>query len=108
MIGKLSKMADGNMQTHAAGSEVSTALLAGLARELGGASSLLEAIETANTARHVLDLAKDAGLLELPSLVCREVVRHATDHVTGTLAAQAWLVDFDGTPLGHWPREARR
>ena len=35
MMGKLSKMANGKMQTHAAGSEVNMELLASLAQELG-------------------------------------------------------------------------
>ena len=61
-MGKLSKMAKGKMQTHAADSEVDMGFLASLAPELGGSAALLEDIRAANTARHVLDLCREAGL----------------------------------------------
>jgi cobalt-precorrin-5B (C1)-methyltransferase len=70
MIGKLSKMADGKMMTHAAGSEVNMDLLASLAGELGGDVTVCEAIRSANTARHVLELCMAAGLAGVTSLVC--------------------------------------
>lgn len=103
MIGKLSKMADGKMQTHAAGSEVNMGLLAGLAAELGAGQALLEEIARANTARHVLELCAGAGLVGVTSLICRRVVEHATRHVSGKLSVRAILVDFDGTMLGAHP-----
>jgi cobalt-precorrin-5B (C1)-methyltransferase len=103
MIGKLSKMADGKMQTHAAGSEVNMELLAGLAAELGASEELLAQIRTANTARHVLELCAAAGLTGIASLICREVVGHGRRHAGGSLSVQAVLVDFDGKLLGRFP-----
>src|SRR5205085_11949293 len=70
MIGKLSKMADGKMQTHAAGSEVNRELLAGFAAELGATPALLDEIRRANTARHVLELCARNGLTGIAALVC--------------------------------------
>jgi cobalamin biosynthesis protein CbiD len=49
MIGKLSKMADGKMQTHAAGSEVNMTLLARLAAEAGASGAICERILLANS-----------------------------------------------------------
>jgi cobalt-precorrin-5B (C1)-methyltransferase len=69
MMGKLSKMAKGKMQTHAAGSEVDMGFLASLAPEMGGSAALLEDIRAANTARHVLDLCREAGLIGITTLV---------------------------------------
>src|SRR5260370_34796046 len=66
MIGKLSKMADGKMMTHAAGSEGNMDLLASLARDLGAGEELATQIRTANTARHALGAADRA---RRPSLV---------------------------------------
>jgi cobalt-precorrin-5B (C1)-methyltransferase len=103
MIGKLSKMADGKMQTHAAGSEVSMDLLAGLAQELGGRPEVLEEIRKANTARHVLELCAREGLVGITSLICRRVVERAERHVSSQLAIEVALVDFSGGLLGRYP-----
>jgi cobalt-precorrin-5B (C1)-methyltransferase len=102
MIGKLSKMADGRMQTHAAGSEVNMELLATLAMECGARDALCAEIRRAATARRVLELCS-AENLAIASLVCRRVVEHGARHAGGTLEVHAWLVDFDGRPLGHYP-----
>jgi cobalt-precorrin-5B (C1)-methyltransferase len=103
MIGKLSKMADGKMQTHAAGSEVSMELLASLAGELGGRPEVLDEIRRANTARHVLELCAREGLVGVTSLICRRVVEHGQRHAAGPLRLAAELVDFSGTLLGRYP-----
>jgi cobalt-precorrin-5B (C1)-methyltransferase len=105
MIGKLSKMADGNMMTHAAGSDVNMELLAGLAAELGASEAVQGEIRKANTARHVLELATREGLTGLAAHVCRRVVEHGAKHAGGDLEVQACLVDFDGALLGRHPRE---
>jgi cobalt-precorrin-5B (C1)-methyltransferase len=103
MMGKLSKMANGRMQTHAAGSEVDMAFLASLAAELGGSEDLALAIRRANTARHVLELCRDAGLVGITSLVCKKVVENCVGHAGGSLAVRAILVDFGGALLGRYP-----
>jgi cobalt-precorrin-5B (C1)-methyltransferase len=100
MIGKLSKMADGKMMTHAAGSEVNLDLLAGLAAELGADEALTGQIRGANTARHVLELCAGHGLTAITSLVCKRVVQHGRAHAGGDLDVHAYLVDFDGRLLG--------
>jgi cobalt-precorrin-5B (C1)-methyltransferase len=103
MIGKLSKMANGKMQTHAAGSEVNMSLLADFAAELGARPEVLEEIRKANTARHVLELAAREGLTGIATLICRRVVEHGTRHTAGKLPITAVLVDFNGNELGRYP-----
>ncbi|HEY0707777.1 MAG TPA: cobalt-precorrin-5B (C(1))-methyltransferase, partial [Polyangia bacterium] len=107
MIGKLSKMADGRMQTHAAGSEVNMALLASLAAELGAPQALVDAIAAANTARHVLELCQQQGLGALPVRICQRAAEKLQDHTAGKLALEVCLVDFDGRLLGRHNAEAR-
>ncbi len=102
MIGKLSKMADGRMMTHAAGSEVNMELLAALAEGLDAPSELLAQIRTANTARHVLELATKGGAPGLPAAVCAKAARHLGEHARGEIDVHVVLVDFDGTVLGSW------
>lgn len=105
MIGKLSKMADGRMQTHAAGSEVNMELLASLAAESGADESLRVEIRRATTARHVLELCSAANIA-IASLVCRRVVEHGTRHAGGNLQVHACLMDFEGRLLGYYPQRA--
>jgi cobalt-precorrin-5B (C1)-methyltransferase len=106
MIGKLSKMAGGKMQTHAAGSEVNMDLLAELAGGIGAGADLVQEIRAANTARHVLELTAARGLAGLPAAICAKVVEHGTRHVAGALRVEAELVDFDGRLLGRFPADA--
>ena len=103
MIGKLSKMANGKMQTHAAGSEVNMELLASFAAELGASAQVQAEILKANTARHVLELCAREGLTGIATLICRKVVEHSTRHAGGGLAVTAVLVDFSGGVLGQFP-----
>jgi cobalt-precorrin-5B (C1)-methyltransferase len=107
MMGKLSKMADGKMMTHAAGSEVNMTLLADLATELGATSELREQILAANTARHVLELCAAAGLTGITSLVCKRVAEHTSRHAGGGLDIHVRLVDFNGALLGMYPSEEK-
>jgi cobalt-precorrin-5B (C1)-methyltransferase len=103
MIGKLSKMADGKMMTHAAGSEVNMELLASIAAEIGATDALLAEIRAANTARHVLELCAASGVSDVTSGVCRRVVAHGAAHAGGAMAVEAYLVDFNGALLGQHP-----
>jgi cobalt-precorrin-5B (C1)-methyltransferase len=103
MMGKLSKMADGKMQTHAAGSEVNMELLARLAHELGGSDDLCAAIRGANTARHVLELCQGANLVGITALICERVSQVGRAHAGAPLDLPVILVDFDGTVLGTYP-----
>jgi cobalt-precorrin-5B (C1)-methyltransferase len=105
MIGKLSKMADRKMQTHAAGSEVNMELLANLAAELGVPAEFRARILEANTARHVLEMCKAEGFPGVTSLVCRKVVENTQRHAGGKLQIETCLVDFGGTLLGRYSSE---
>lgn len=103
MIGKLSKMATGKMQTHVAGSEVDLDFLAVLAAEAGAGAELVAAVRAANTARHVLELTRAAGLSDLPARICARVVAQCTRHAGGGLEVHARMVDFGGALLGGAP-----
>lgn len=103
MMGKLSKMAAGKMQTHAAGSEVDMGFLSSLAEELGASQEVVAAIRQANTARHVLEICREAGLIGITSRICQKVAEHCCQHAGGRLPIAVCLVDFSGTLLGRYP-----
>ena len=103
MMGKLSKMANGKMQTHVAGSQVNTELLARIAKEAGGSEALCEQILKANTARHALELAAGEHLNNFTTLICREVCRVAENYIVSAIKVHTYLFDFDGKLLAQYP-----
>jgi cobalt-precorrin-5B (C1)-methyltransferase len=103
MMGKLSKLADGRRQTHAAGSQVNTALLGRLAKKAGATPELARQIAAANTARHALELADAAGLTGLADAVCERAARHAARFAGGGVTVSVILTDFEGRVLGRHP-----
>ncbi|MER3425460.1 MAG: hypothetical protein C4293_21715 [Nitrospiraceae bacterium] len=98
-VGKFSKIAQGFMQTHAAGNRVDTHFLADLAARYGATGSLREAIVSANTARHVGELVLAAGAHSILSGLSEEVVKQCRAYVQNRLEVGAMLFDFDGTLL---------
>ncbi|EQA45359.1 cobalamin biosynthesis protein CbiD [Leptospira broomii serovar Hurstbridge str. 5399] len=102
MIGKLSKMADGVMMTHRGGSSVNTKLLAEIARTEGVPENVCIETETANTARHVLELWKETGHTGILSTICKRVSENCAKHAGTNLKISCYLVDFDGAPLGEY------
>jgi len=107
MIGKLSKLADGRRQTHAAGSQVNTALLARLARAGGASREVAGAIAEANTARHAMELAAAGGFAGLADAVAERAARHAARFAGGGVEVAVVLTDFDGNVVGRHPPEER-
>jgi cobalt-precorrin-5B (C1)-methyltransferase len=104
MMGKLSKMANGKMQTHVAGSQVNTELLSKIAREAGASEALSEQILTANTARHALELAASENLTHFTTLICRDVCKVAENYISNVLPVHTYLFDFDGKLLAQYPQ----
>ncbi|MGQ0812396.1 MAG: cobalt-precorrin-5B (C(1))-methyltransferase [Nitrospiraceae bacterium] len=98
-VGKFSKIAQGFMQTHAAGTRVDTHFLGELAARYGASGSLREAIVSANTARHVGELVLAVGAQSILSGLCEEVVQQCRAYVQNRLDVGAMLFDFDGTLL---------
>ena len=103
MMGKLSKMANGKMQTHVAGSEVNLELLAEFAGQLGADEETRALIKQANTARHVLELCSERGLTGITDLICEKACFYGLQKIGGGLDLRAYLVDFSGALLGQWP-----
>jgi cobalt-precorrin-5B (C1)-methyltransferase len=113
MAGKLTKLASGVLMTHYTRSQVSTELLGGLTRDMGGSTELAAEVGRANTARHAYELWESAGLLgpcgrELCRRVAGVLERFAAEQGGGPIAAQVVLVDFTGQKMiGMYGRPAR-
>ncbi|MFW7381399.1 MAG: cobalt-precorrin-5B (C(1))-methyltransferase [Oligoflexus sp.] len=100
MMGKLTKMADGRMMTHASASEVNVKMLADMLAELGSDPHIVQQAAEANTARHVLELCQSAKITGLPDLICKKVAEHCYRFAREHIAMFITMVDFDGQVLG--------
>ena len=103
MMGKLSKMADGRMMTHASASEVNMSLLADLAQEMGADTDICNQIRQANTARHVLEICAANNLAAITTRICQKVVERCSAFARVPVQFDVALVDFGGALLGRYP-----
>lgn len=99
LIGKLAKLAAGQMQTHVAGGGVEVAFLAELAREAGAPEGLVCDIARANTARHIEELIDAAGFSIFYQYLAERVAAACNAYVGGRLELEAVLFDFEGRVL---------
>jgi cobalt-precorrin-5B (C1)-methyltransferase len=104
MIGKLSKIAAGKMQTHVAGNQVDCAFLARVAGELGASVELVAAIGAANTARHVQELVEAARFARFFTWLCELAAEQGAAVATEKVALEVVLFDFEGRVLGRAQR----
>jgi cobalt-precorrin-5B (C1)-methyltransferase len=100
MMGKLSKMADGRMMTHAAGSKVNMDMLAGMAKDLMASNDIVETIRGANTGREVLEICEREGIGEMPNKICERVVEKCSNHAEQDLSINTYFVNFSGDLIG--------
>lgn len=96
MIGKLAKLATGQMQTHVAGGGVDVAFLADLARDAGTDAALAASIAAANTARHVEELIDAAGFETFYRHVAARAAACCNAHAGRRLEVEVILFDFEG------------
>lgn len=104
MVGKLTKIAQGETITHANRAEVDTALLAELAAGIGAAAEDCAAIAQAQTARFAAELMASHGLhLPFHQALAERVVHTLCDprsgRYAGRFALQVLVCDFDGTRI---------
>ena len=107
MIGKIAKLATGQMQTHVAGGGVDVAFLADLARDAGAPTDLAGTIAAANTARHVEELVDAAGFDAFYRHVADRTAEVCRAYVSGRLAVEVVLFDFSGRVLARALAPAR-
>lgn len=100
-IGKVSKLANGQLHTHARKSEVNMQLMADLAKAAGAGESEVAEILTANTARHVLEMgAGKAWQAPFLKSLCAAAAKVASDAIQASCRVESWLFDFEGNVIG--------
>jgi cobalt-precorrin-5B (C1)-methyltransferase len=101
MIGKLSKIGDGRMQTHVAGAEVDLQKLAEVARACGATEDVVEQVRQANTARHFQELMLAYDLPIIFDVICERARKAAQTYVREKVAIDVIMCNFDGSLLGY-------
>jgi cobalt-precorrin-5B (C1)-methyltransferase len=99
MVGKLSKLAQGRMQTHVDECGVDFDFLTALAAELGADAELAARIRTANTARHVQMMLRQAGIAGLEARLAEMAAAQAFAFAGGALTVEVLLYDIGGELL---------
>lgn len=100
MPGKMSKIAKGKMQTHAAGSDVDLEFLASIAADCGAAVEVVEEVRHANTARHVSEIVAARQVAGFWDAVAQRVVEACRRHIRDAAAVECILTEFSGQVIG--------
>lgn len=97
MVGKLTKMAQGETITHAGRNPVNTALLAELALSIGAPPELCEAIRHGPTARHASEQLAHLGLRRpFYRALAERVVRTLCGRYPNRFSLRVLVCDFEG------------
>lgn len=96
MVGKLTKIAQGERITHARRQAVDTALLAEIARKIGAPEGVCAAIEAAETARFAAEALTEIGLAEAFHRALADRVVQRLNHDWPTLSHRVLVFDFSG------------
>jgi len=100
MVGKASKLAQGRMQTHVSEGYVDFDFLADLVQDLGAAEVVVSRIHSANTARHVQMILREAGIAGLEPRLAQMAAEAAFEFVDGAFTMEVLLYDIGGELLG--------
>jgi cobalt-precorrin-5B (C1)-methyltransferase len=101
MVGKLSKIGDGRMQTHVAGAGVDQQSMAEVARECGASAEVVAQVRQANTARHFQELMMEHNILTVFDAICERARAASLAYVKHRLDVDVLMCDFDGSILGY-------
>jgi len=99
MIGKVSKLAQGRMQTHVSRGSVDFEFLAQAAQELGASPEICDRVREANTAHHVQIILDKAEVAGLDLLLAKMGVNESAAFIQHALPVELLLYDLKGNLL---------
>jgi len=101
MVGKLTKMAQGETVTHAGRNAVNTELLAELAERIGANIEICNDIREAETARYASERMEEIGLLkEFYNALGLKVIETISERYPTGFDIRVLICDFDSNKLG--------
>lgn len=101
MVGKLSKIGDGRMQTHVAGAGVDLQGMAEVAKACGASAEVVAQVLQANTARHFQELMLEYHIDGVFDRLCERARDAAQAYVNYQMNVNVLMCDFDGSILGY-------
>lgn len=104
MVGKISKLAQGRMQTHVSEGGVDMGFLAEIAAQIGADGRLVESVREANTAHHAQVMLRRAGVEGLERRLAELAAARAFDFVVGAFGVEVLLYGIRGGLLGRGER----
>lgn len=100
MVGKLTKMAQGETITHAGRNAVNTGLLADLCKKMGVVKDICDDIRQAPTARYAAERMEELGLVsEFHSALAQAVVDTLVTRYPKKFSLRVLVCDFDGNKI---------
>jgi cobalt-precorrin-5B (C1)-methyltransferase len=106
MVGKLTKMAQGERITHARRNPVNTQLLADIAASVGADKTVCEAIAKNETARYAGERMEELGLsVSFYRALCKRVVKTLAARYPHQFHYTILMCDFEGNSLAHYQEE---
>lgn len=99
MIGKVSKLAQGRMQTHVSRGSVDFEFLAEVGQQLGASAEVCARVREANTAHHVQIILDQAGVAGLEPLLAQMAVKESAAFIQHALVVELLLYDLKGNLL---------
>jgi cobalt-precorrin-5B (C1)-methyltransferase len=100
MVGKLTKIAQGETITHANRNPVDTDLLAEIAASVGAPADVCRAIRQSEMARYASEQMEELGLTaEFYEALGQRVIQTLYGRYPGKFALQVLMCDFDGHEL---------
>lgn len=104
MVGKLTKIAQGETITHAGRAEVNTGLLADLAATLGVGRDVCDAIRANHTARYAGECMAELGLtVPFHLALAHKVISTVSARYPGKFEMKVLVCDFDGQKITETP-----
>ncbi|MDQ7090658.1 MAG: cobalt-precorrin-5B (C(1))-methyltransferase [Methylococcales bacterium] len=108
MVGKLTKMAQGEKITHARRNPVNTQLLADIAKSVGAGETVCNEIAANETARYAGERMEEIGLSQVfYDELCRRVVNTLKSRYPQTFNYTVLMCDFNGEKLAHYQENNR-
>jgi len=100
MVGKLSKIATGQLYTHVSNSGVDVDFLAGVAASCGIAEATVTALRKAVNAHHFLRMLGTNKITEICNKLCLLAAQRCRDHSGRAFEMECIMSDYNGTILG--------
>ena len=100
MVGKLSKIATGQLYTHVSNSRVDVDFMAGVAESCGVPEAMVIALKKAVNAHHFLMILGTDKITEICDKLCFLAAQRCRDHTGRAFEMECVIADYNGAILG--------